>query len=56
MRHKYKSGDKVIYKGWEFEICKVEIFNFRNVEYSIAGADYWVIGLTEDELELVEWK
>ena len=54
MRHKFKIGDKVKFKGREFEIGGIQIENFEKVEYILIGNKNKVAGIKEEELELIE--
>ena len=56
MRHKFNVGDKVFYTNKEYTIFEIKIFNFTEPRYSISDGHFMVIGIKEDELELVEWK
>ena len=54
MRHEFNVGDRVKFKGWEFEIGEIQIEDFEKVKYILIGNKNKVVGVNEEELELVE--
>ena len=54
MRHKFNVGDRVKFKGWEFEVGEIQIEDFEKVEYILIGNKNKVAGVKEEELEAIE--